>query len=128
MVQIKIFTQCLQCGTAIRDWRGRPAIDTIRRSASFCEPSLWRVARARFCTQVVPISCPVCKRQPSYYAYYNTTAVQANTGNNNKVSYLMLNSGRVLCSCTSHIGQNRLVSKYLTMQDRQTVQKNKTYH
>jgi len=35
----------------------------------------------------------------------------------------MLNSGRVLCSCTSHIGQNRLVSKYLTMQDRQTVQK-----
>jgi hypothetical protein len=43
--------------------------------------------------------------------------------NNNKVSYLMLNSGRVLCSCTSHIGQKRLVSKYLTMQDRQTVQK-----
>jgi len=35
----------------------------------------------------------------------------------------MLSSGRVLCSCTSHIGQNRLVSKYLTMQDRQTVQK-----
>lgn len=35
--------------------------------------------------------------------------------------YLILNSGLVLCSCTSHIGQNRFVSKYLTMQDRQTV-------
>lgn len=40
-----------------------------------------------------------------------------------KLSYLRLNSGLVLCSCTSHIGQNLLPSKYLRMHDRQTGQK-----
>lgn len=37
----------------------------------------------------------------------------------------MLKSGLVLCNCTSQIGQNPLVSKYFTMQDRQTVNKDK---
>lgn len=66
--------------------------------------------------------------------YYNNTYIyflciiqctraRSETKNTDKCRYLMLNSGLVLCSCTSHIGQNRLVSKYLTMQDRQTKHK-----